>query len=371
MVKTTVAGDATAVVREVTPGDAPGPIIASETVQTSATATTETKDDSKAVTTSGPSIVLTTNDLTGEQKAAVQQGSTTAVVGTSKDAAPVSVASVDVKELAKEVAREMSELEAAKLAQPGEKTLESSVSADTSLNKSLKAAAAKLEADIKNSEAKNEAEASASLKLRLEKLKNAKVQHEKANTSVPADAPKSESVVTGELPILMQLGLVHPDEVDFKEEKEPNAEASTNKSDPTSVQESDSTTPSKEVLEEKATAGATTPEVTEEATPSLSNNLTPEVPTEDLKEVELTEPSAQTPITIRTSEDTPKSNPITVAIPNQQSTPKTIPSPSSSSTTSDAAAHLATQAAVKEAHAKIADLHTSNELLHKSTFNPT
>jgi hypothetical protein len=72
-VETTVTGDATAVVREVTPGDAPGPVIASETVQTSATATTETKGDAPPVTTSGPSIVLTTNDLTGDQK-----GSTTA-----------------------------------------------------------------------------------------------------------------------------------------------------------------------------------------------------------------------------------------------------------------------------------------------------
>ncbi|KAG9244216.1 hypothetical protein BJ878DRAFT_80794 [Calycina marina] len=118
-VLTTVVGEATAIVREALPdskdGPVQGPMISKETVQTSASATSEMQPNSDTVTTEGPAVMVTTNDLTGEARVAVQKDSTTAVVDNSKvEDKLVSLAIVDIQALAKEVAKQMSALEAKK-----------------------------------------------------------------------------------------------------------------------------------------------------------------------------------------------------------------------------------------------------------------
>jgi hypothetical protein len=156
-VSTTVEGAATAIVTappETKNGEVvkPGRVISEETVQTSGTATTEMKGDDKLVK-EGPSTVTTTNDLTGETKALAQQGSTAVQMEKSGESEPevTAVAQVDVHELAKEVAQQMTELQAAKPVQSKEKLVEKTISTQKSAaENSLGVAAAKLEADIKN-----------------------------------------------------------------------------------------------------------------------------------------------------------------------------------------------------------------------------
>ena len=118
---TNVSGDATAIIREVVPdnidGAVKGPVISEETVHISATATGEIKPDSKIIMKEGPAIVVTTNDITGDVKTIVQKGSTTTFVEQAEvpkdgEEKQVTVATVDIKSLAKEIAREMAELEA-------------------------------------------------------------------------------------------------------------------------------------------------------------------------------------------------------------------------------------------------------------------
>ena len=154
-VSTTVEGAATAIVTappETKNGEVvkPGRVISEETVQTSGTATTEMKGDDKLVK-EGPSTVTTTNDLTGETKALAQQGSTAVQMEKSGESEPevTAVARVDVHELAKEVAQQMTELQAAKPVQSKEKLVEKTISTQKSAaENSLGVAAAKLEADI-------------------------------------------------------------------------------------------------------------------------------------------------------------------------------------------------------------------------------
>jgi hypothetical protein len=157
-VSTTVEGAATAIVTappETKNGEVvkPGRVISEETVQTSGTATTEMKGDDKPVTKEGPSTVTTTNDLTGETKALAQQSSTAVQIEKSSESEPkvTAVVQVDVHVLAKEVAQQMTELQAAKPVQAEEKPVERTKSTQKSAAEdSLGVAAAKLEADIKN-----------------------------------------------------------------------------------------------------------------------------------------------------------------------------------------------------------------------------
>lgn len=358
-VTTTVSGDATATVRKVTPGDVPGPIISEETVQTSATSTSEINGDSKVTTTAGPSVVVTKNDLTDDKTAAVQKGSVTAVVekSASSEAATgkasieqsqVAVSNVDVKVLAKEVAREMTELEAAKSTQTGEKTLESSVMTD----KSLKAAAAKLEANIKKSAAKAEAEAkedSDIVQAQSEPTKepvaveNISSQGDKGKVSEDVEqspnirSEKNSFKVEG-TPTLMQLGMIHSDE-----NKEEAATTSI-----TAIEKTEKDVPKPLISE-----AVTTSEVEKKSESVPPAGLKPSVSEDKKAASDISEPYTEPSKHEAKPKDTPETD-----VQSTSDTPPTSP-------TSDATAHAVTHAAVLEAHEKIAALHQSNELLHQ------
>lgn len=365
-----------------TPGDIPGPIIASESVKTSATATTETKGDAPPITTSGPSIVLTTNDLTGEKIAAVQQGATTTVVGTSKDAGPVSVSNVDVKELAKEVAREMSELETAKSSQAGEKTIEGTVSTKSDSDKLLESAAAKLEADIENSAASHEAVVSASLRTRLTKLRNTQVEHHEEpeiEEAKPANIKSEvEQAAEEEAPILLQLGLVHPNNPEISvpdasvplESKRTETKPVGSQTAPQAIKEEfgDAVKASEH---EPSSSSASSTEISEPAIVPQTDMNEP-VPNPDTLKSEENQDSIQIVEDRREAEATsPEPTKPAIDVGEDKAIPIEIASGSPTSQgvrDSNEASHAVTQAAVQEAHVKIAALHTSNELLHQSMY---
>ena len=407
-VTTTVAGDATAIVRKVTPGDEPGIIISEKTVQTAATSTAEIKGDSKPIVTAGPSAVVTTNDLPGDKTAAVQQGSVTAVVEKPAEAATtsgkaltepaaVTVSNVDVKALAKEVAIQMTALEAAKSAQTGEKSLESSTTTETDSGKSLKDAAANLEADIKQSAAA--------------KAKDRKVQAEPVPT---AESKATEEPV--EKPITVENAEIQSEDgksVDVVDPI-PSAQSKENISEVEAVQQDRIPVPKVEASERDISVKKTDNEDTDgkiaevvKESPVVKSEVSklesktempPVVQALVPEEVKQTDPvpsqepesivpkpesenqdSEELVATIKPAEeqslaeDAPSTDaqmpqPI-VENPQAQSAAaplasKTVPTPPSS----DAAAHAVTFTAVLDAHAKIAQLHESNELLHQSMF---
>ena len=371
---TTVSGDATATIRKVTSGDAPGPIISKETVQTSATATSKTKGDYPAVTKSSPTVVVTKNNLTGETRAAVQQDSTTAVATSSPEIAKatdfkdgaVSVSSVDVKALAKEVAREMNELEAAKSSQSGEKTLETIQStSEAASNKPLKDAASKLESDLKDSAAK--------------------ANEKPSGTSIHVEAETSEMVTLIEKPEIFEAKAMERGEI-LEEGSKPEETTEDSKT-PSDVEKA-------RILAQLGIVHSVSPtilEVNEEGTiPKSETNPPPTIspprtdhsedlaPREDEKAKDTVPPKPVEKNSSTTSNQEPeakarsapsKAAESSVAFPPlnsiSDSTPA-IPQPEP-----EQGSHAATRAAVKEAHEKIDKLHESNQLLHKSTFPPS
>ena len=434
-VTTTVAGDATAIVRKVTPGDEPGIIISEKRVQTAATSTAEINGDSKPIVTAGPSAVVTTNDLTGDKTAAVQQGSVTAVVEKPAEAATtsgkasteptaVAVSNVDVKALAKEVAIQMTALEAAKSAQTGEKTLESSTTTKTDSGKSLMDAAAKLEADIKQSAAakatdgkvKADTVPTAESKATEEPVEKpitvakAEIQSEDGKSADVVDPihtaqPKEsisevEAVQQDSIPvpkieasardipgkktdnedtdgktaeIVKESPVVKSEESTPKDEDAP-VSTPTNLSNTFETKEPATSVLSKveSKTEMPPVVQALVPEEVKQTDPVPSQepeSIVPEPESENQDSEELVasikpaeeqsleedaqSTDAQMPQSIVSNPQPPSAAPIAS---------ETVPTPPSS----DAAAHAVTYTAVLDAHAKIAKLHESNELLHQS-----